>query len=227
MGQHQEQSFIDYKSVAWIVLGVTVLVFVMVMDAFAQDHDPMNDKYSMDARAQFAECRALNSPIAEFLCNCRTVEQQCEAARHPQHGAWKTVEYWPSDDEADREVQFLLFMDYDILGGFDVLNTGLVMTCMQGVSDFNVFVGQFIDPESPPFVSIAGEKFEAKFLQHDEQWYVNMPKTKAVYSALQNARFMTVDFTDFEETAVSLEFETEGFTQVTLGWEKVCHGTSS
>jgi len=159
LGMERLQSF-TLSAVKFFVL-VFILMFFNAVAVSAKTNatDPMQDKYSQEVRDAFARCREEKNPMTQSFCNCRVLEQQCETPRRLEHGDWHTVEYWPSDVEAEREVQFVLFMDYDILGEFAPIDTGLVMICMRGQSEVNVFIGAL----RVVYNDLEGEHREAEF----------------------------------------------------------------
>lgn len=213
--------------VAGLVLSLT---FSSACSASPQDEhseNPMQDKYSQLIRAEYAKCREEKNPMSQFFCSCRLLEQQCEAPRRPEHGDWNTVEFWPSNDESQREVQFILFMDYDILGDFSPMNKGVVLTCMAGISELTVFVGDNVNPDVRPFVTIHETEVQASFVNEEGAYMLEFGNTPKVYSALETGEEMLISYTDMEDIPRSLEFNTYGFASVSKGWETLCTGKPS
>jgi len=222
---------INYWRLAWISLVLILAALAVNVAAYASppgsNGDPMQDEQSREIRDDFAKCREVDNPMSQFFCNCRVLEKQCEAPRHTEHGQWNTVEYWPTENEADREVQFILFMNYDILGGFSPVDTGLVLTCLGGNSDFNIFVGEDVDPDSKPRVEIGDDIFDAGFEHVEGDWIVGFEDNPQIFKALSESDEMGVTYRDLEDNERSLEFATAGFNAVTKGWEPVCERPSS
>lgn len=189
--------------------------------------DPMEDKYSKTIRAEFAQCRRENNPMSQFFCTCRVLNKQCEAPRRLEHGDWYTVEFWPSDDETEREVQFILMMDYDILGDFAPIDKGIVLTCMAGVSEINVFVGEHVNPDVKPVVTIEEKTYSGTFVPEGGAYILAFDDNAKVYAALDKGKEMLVSYKDMEEKVRRLEFDTFGFDNVSKGWEKLCTSPSS
>lgn len=216
----------------WSALSVIALGLTWGIASFAgsQDYlspDPMEDKYSKAVRAEFARCRIEKSPVSQFLCSCRVLEKQCEAPRRLEHGDWYTVEFWPSDDEDEREVQFILLMNYDILGDFAPINKGIVLTCMQGISEINVFVGEDVNPDVSPVITIGKTKFEGSYVKQGSAYILAFADDAKVYSALDDGKEMLIAYIDMEENERELEFDTFGFDNVSKGWESLCTNPSS
>lgn len=189
--------------------------------------DPMEDKHSKAVRAEYAKCRKEKNPMSQFFCSCRVLEKQCEAPRRLEHGDWYTVEFWPSDDEAEREVQFILMMDYDILGDFTPIDKGIVLTCMRGVSDINVFAGEHVNPDVEPVVTIGEVTFKGAFAEEGGAYILGFADNAKVYAALDKGKEMLISYSDMEEKTRNLEFDTFGFDNVSKGWEKLCTSPSS
>jgi len=211
----------------WSALSVIALGLSWGVASFAgpqsyEQPDPMEDKYSKAIRAEYAKCRKEQNPMSQFFCTCRVLEKQCEVPRRLEHGEWYTVEFWPSDDEAEREVQFILMMDYDILGDFTPIDKGIVLTCMAGVSDINVFVGEHVNPDVPPVVTIEDNTFKGSFAQEGGAYILGFENNAKVYGAIGQSKEMLVTYTDMEENERKLEFDTFGFDNVSKGWEKLC-----
>jgi len=216
----------------WSGLSVIALGLSWGIASFATlkndtNSDPMEDKYSKAIRAEYAKCRTENNPMAQFFCTCRILEKQCDAPRRLEHGDWNTVEYWPSDDKLEREVQFILFADYDILGDFAPINKGIVVTCFAGFSDFNVFIGENVNPDKIPDVMIDSQLHQASFENQDGSWILGFKKSDQAYRALRDSKEMSIIFTDMENDEKTLEFDTFGFDNVSKGWEKLCMDPSS
>ena len=183
---------------------------------------PMEDQYALSIREEYAECRRNNNPMAKFFCNCRILEKQCKGPRKLQHGDWNTVEFWPSDDPAEREVQFILFLSYDILGDLAPLDTGVVMTCVNGISELNAFVGNDIDAESKPVVNIDNVKFEATLDIAGDDHVLGFVDNRKAYKAMRKSHRLTVSFFEIGGTEKNLEFDTLGFDEAAKGWETLC-----
>lgn len=215
----------------WSGFSAIILIFALTVIAIADpqtpNSDPMEDKYSQKVREEYAKCRKEKNPMSQFFCTCRVLDKQCEAPRRLEHGYWNTVEYWPSDDEAEREVQFVLLADYDILGDFSPVNKGIVVTCIAGVSNFNIFVGGNVDPDKSPLVMIDTEMHEASFENEDGSWILDFEKSEKAFKALRSSKEMAVNFIDMDNDDKSLEFDTFGFDNVSKGWEKLCMSVSS
>ena len=111
-----------------IFFSVATIICILVPNlALAQaksSNGPMEDEYSQTIRAEYAKCRDLNNSLSRFLCSCRVAAMQCDSPRRLEHGDWSTIEYWPSTEESEREVQFILLMKYDLLGDFDSRKRG-------------------------------------------------------------------------------------------------------
>lgn len=189
--------------------------------------DPMQDQTSLIIREQFAQCRDMGSEIEQYYCTCSVLEKQCEAPRKLEHGDWNTVEYWPSNDEADREVQFVLFASYDMLGEAIPVNSGMVMTCMAGNSDLKIFVGNDINESVAPVIDIDGQSFEADYYTEDGEYLLGMQNTDTIYDAMKASKRLGVVFQKSDGTDVIAEFQTFGFEAVTLGWQNLCFSESS
>lgn len=219
----QSRGLQRFKSVA---VGGCLLT-AMLIPAFTsaqQDNfqDPMEDAYSQEIRQAYAECRQKGNPIAQFFCNCRVLEKQCEAPRKLEHGDWNTVEYWPSSDPAKREVQFVLMLSYDIIGDLAPADTGIVVTCMAGVSELHAFVGDDISPEDPFTVHIDNKPVSAAFEEIEDNYLISFQNNRAAYNALRKSDRLTVSFISGEGETSELEFDTFGFDQVSKGWDKLC-----
>ena len=189
--------------------------------------DPMEDKYSKAIRAEFAECRKEKNPMSQYFCTCRVLEKQCEVPRRLEHGDWYTVEFWPTDDEAEREVQFVLMMDYDILGDFAPIDKGIVLTCMRGVSDINVFLGEHVNPDVEPTIIVGETKFKGTFVEEGGAYILGVTDNVKIFAALDKGKEMLISYSDMEENERNLEFDTFGFDNVSKGWEKLCISPSS
>lgn len=189
--------------------------------------DPMEDKYSKTIRAEYAKCREEKNPMSQYFCTCRVLEKQCEVPRRLEHGNWYTVEFWPSNDEAEREVQFILMMEYDVLGDFTPIDKGIVLTCMTGLSDINIFVGEHVNPDVKPHVTIGTDTFKGSFVQEGEAYILGFENNAKLYGAIGKGSEMLVTYTDMEETERKLEFDTYGFDNVSKGWEKLCTSPTS
>jgi len=216
-----------WSAFSTIALGLSLGIASLAGPQGYEPPDPMEDKYSKTIRAEFAKCRKENNPMSQFFCSCRVLEKQCEVPRRLEHGDWYTVEFWPSDDVAEREVQFILMMDYDILGDFTPIDKGIVLTCMRGVSDIHVFVGEHVNPDVEPVVLIADEEFKGKFVQEGGAYILEFKNTAKVFSAIGKDTEMLVTYSDMEETERRLEFDTFGFDNVSKGWEKLCSSPTS
>ncbi len=189
--------------------------------------DPMHDQYSQAVRAEYAQCRKEKSPLSQYFCTCRVLEKQCEAPRRLEHGDWYTVEFWPSNDEDEREVQFILMMDYDILGDFAPFDNGIVLTCMAGGSDLNVFMGRDVDPDVEPVVTIGETDFNGSFIREDDAYILEFENNDKVFSVMTGGTKMTISYRDIEEKEREIEFDTFGFDNVSRGWEKLCSSPTS
>jgi len=209
-------------AISLITFGLTMAIAGFAGTQERQTLDPMEDKYSLEIRNEYAQCRKEKNPMAQYFCTCRVLEKQCEAPRRIDHGDWNTVEFWPSDDARDREVQFILFMAYDILGDFSPINKGVVMTCMAGVSEVNVFVGENVDPDITPTVTINDVGYTAAFENEDGSYILGFEETSKIYRALGSGKEMLITYTDMEETERNLTFDTFGFDNVSQGWETLC-----
>jgi|GEM_PF-6945938 len=222
---------VNYWRLFWIGLAITVAALIINFPAYtappASDLDPMQDKTSLEVRDAFAKCREVENPMSQFFCNCRILEKQCEAPRRAEHGQWNTVEYWPTNNEADREVQFILFMNDDLLSALSPVDTGLVMTCLGGISDLNVFVGQDVDPDTKPLAMIGEETFKGAFKEDNGDWILGFEDNDKIYRALSKGRTMDLTYRNMENAERSLEFTITGFGNVTKGWEPLCVRPSS
>lgn len=189
--------------------------------------DPTQDKYSQAVREAFSKCRAETSPMTQFFCTCRVLESQCEAPRRLEHGDWNTVEYWPSNNEADREVQFVLFVDYDILGEFAPLDTGLVLTCMGGVFDFNVFLGDNVYFETAPIAMIGNVKIDSEYDVETGSLMLKFKSGRDGFDVISNNDNLYISYIDLEDKEHSFEFDVYGFDEVSKGWETLCFSSES
>lgn len=210
-----------------LALGLSCSIAALAGPQDTRYPDPMQDKYSQKIRADYAKCRKEKNPMSQFFCTCRVLEKQCEVPRRLEHGDWYTVEFWPSDDEAEREVQFILLMDYDIIGDFAPMDQGIVLTCMSGVSEINIFVGETVNPDVPPLVTTEEERFDASFVKEGGAYILELKDDAKLYGALSKNKDILVSYTDMEDNKQNLEFETFGFETVSKGWEKLCTSPST
>lgn len=208
-------------TLALIFILLVNLVFAIIANSQKEDN-PMESAYSIEIRKEYEKCRELDSPVAQYLCSCRILEQQCEAPRKDIHGNWNTVEYWPSNDPAEREVQFILFMSYDSLGDFRPNGYGVVYTCMGGESELNVFLGNDVDETVSPLIFIGDEEIEGFIFEDQENYMVEFSDTKKIFNTLANSKEISVTFEDFEGNENFLEFDSAGFVNAAKGWERVC-----
>jgi len=227
LGTERLQLF-TLSAVKFFVLVLILMFFnAVAVSAKTNATDPMQDKYSQEVRDAFAKCREEKNPMTQFFCNCRVLEQQCETPRRLEHGDWYTVEYWPSDDEAEREVQFVLFMDYDTLGEFAPIDTGLVMICMRGQSEVNVFIGENIDPFMAPELSVDDINIRSRFSEELGSVIVNFENAKEAFYTLSEGQTLRVVYDDLEGEHHEAEFELFGFDQVSQGWDSLCFSPES
>lgn len=216
-----------WSGLTFLALGLYCSVAALAGPQDIHSPDPMQDKYSQRIRADYAKCRKETNPMSQFFCTCRVLEKQCKVPRRLEHGDWYTVEFWPSDDESQREVQFILLMDYDIFGDFAPIDQGIVLTCLSGASDINIFIGEAVNPDIKPVVAIQKDRFEASFVQEGGAYILEFENDAKVYSALGQNKDILISYTDMEENKRNLEFETFGFENVSKGWEKLCTSPSS
>lgn len=188
--------------------------------------DPMHGDYSESVRKEYAKCRQGENMTSAFFCACELLEAQCTGPRRPEHKGWNTVEFWPSDNEAEREVHFMLFVDYDFLGEFAPLNTAIVFTCMAGTSDLNVFLGQNVEQNIKPIVTTDHAEYQASFEDDDGDAILRFDDMPEAQAALMRGGAMSVSYMDTEENERNLEFNTSGFSHVTQGWESLCTGAA-
>ncbi len=200
---------------------------MMVFAANAQtDENPMESQYSQDIRNEYKACRALDSPVAQYLCACRVLEKQCAVPRKDIHGFWNTVEYWPTDDPADREVQFILFMEYDSLGDFRPDAYGVVYSCMAGEADLHIFLGDDVDESISPIVLMGDTELDGEILEDEDHFLIEFFNTTRVFNTLKQSDKITVVFEDLEGNENYLEFNSQGFANASKGWEPVCAARS-
>jgi len=223
----KDGTLIDIKRLLISLVSLLIATALLAVTAYGQGADPMQDKYSKEIRAEYSKCRDLISPISQFFCACRVLEKQCEGPRKLDHGNWNIVEFWPSDEEAEREVQFVLFLEYNLLGSFDVLGSGAVMTCIRGHSEFTVFLGYEVDPTVPAQVRIGDVSYHGVFDQEGGDVILTFEDTAKIYKALEESDVMIVTYTDLEKGRQTTEFDIFGFKAVTQGWEKLCTSPTS
>jgi len=221
---------IDIFSKRRLILAFLFLLlanFLAVLLANAQTEvNPMESRYSQEIREEYRACRELESPVAQYLCTCRVLEKQCQVPRKDVDGNWNTVEFWPSDDPADREVQFILFMSYDTLGDFRPDAFGVVYTCMAGEADLHVFLGDDVDESATPVVSIGDQEVEGEIFEDEDRFLIEFFNATRVFSALKKSEKISVMFEDLEGNENFLEFDSKGFANVSKGWEPVCAARS-
>lgn len=184
--------------------------------------DPMEDKYSQAIRAEYSKCRELTNALSRFLCSCRLLAVQCDAPRKLEHGDWNTIEFWPSKDAKDREVQFILLMNYDILGDFNPLNEGVVLTCREDFTGLDIFLGSDLNPDIKPVVTIGKKTYESDLRKDEDAYILNFKYEEKLFAALKRDLEITVKYSDSSKAKHSIMFDTFGFSQVTNGWEKLC-----
>jgi len=212
------------------LISVSLMTLLLGFGASAQEQtyhqeDPMESRYSKTIRAEYTKCREKKDPTTQFFCTCKLLEEQCAAPRRLEHGNWNTVEFWPSNDPSEREVQFILFPDFDFLGDFAPINKGIIMTCMGGVSEVNIFVGDNVDSNVEPEFYIGETAAKARFIKEDKLFTFDEPE--AVYAAFEKGEDVMISYTDLEDIERVLEFDTYGFDHVSKGWEKLCKEKSS
>jgi len=193
--------------------------------AQAQDRypaDPMQSKYSQEIRKAFAECRAENSPLSQYFCTCRVIEKQCEGPHRLEHGNWNTVEFWPSDNESEREVQFILFLDYEAMDDFAPLESGLVTTCVQGNSEVNLFIGNDVDTEVAPTIWMDHKIISSEMANDDGSLVISFPDENKMFEMLRTGRVLRAEYQDIEGVEKQAEFDLFGFDEVSRGWDKLC-----
>ena len=190
--------------------------------------DPMEDKLSQAVRAEYAKCRDLDNPLSRFLCSCRVAAMQCDSPRRLEHRDWSTIEFWPSNDESEREVQFILLMEYDLLGDFDPKNKGIVLTCRKGTAELEIYLGSDLTKtDDMPKVSIGNKSHRPILNEEEGVFFLSFPKTKDVFQILNQEPDIKVNYADKAEAKRKLIFDTYGFSNVTEGWEKLCTPASS
>jgi len=214
---------------AFLFLLLANLAFAILANAQTLDmsnENPMESKYSQEIRNEYKACRELESPVAQYLCTCRVLEKQCRVPRKDLHGNWNTVEYWPTEDPADREVQFILLMKYDSLGDFSPDAFGVVYTCMAGEADLHVFLGDDVDQSISPIVFIGDDEVEGEILEDDGRFLIEFFNKTRVFNTLETSKNISVIFEDFDGNENFLEFDSRGFANVSKGWEPVCSAKS-
>ena len=210
------------------VARLTFLVALMAgaqscsQEAQRNNIDPMEDSYSQAVRDEYTKCREESSPFTQFFCACRVLEEQCDAPRRLEHGNWKTVEFWPSKDEAEREVHFVMSIGSDLFGDFDNSTTGLVMTCLKGTSELTAYIEEGIDQNVPPVARFGEELFAAYYKDEGGDLIVNFEDPKAVFERLNYIPVVSISYSDSGGAEHTVEFETYGFDVVTQGWESLC-----
>jgi len=211
----------------FLLLANLLMVFVAnAQTANKLEENPMESRYSKEIRAEYKACRELESPVAQYLCTCRVLEKQCRVPRKDLHGNWNTVEYWPTDDPSDREVQFILFMSYDALGDFRPDAYGVIYTCMAGEAALHIFLGNDVDESTAPLVTIGDQEIEGAIIEDEESFLVEFFNTTEVFSALKKSEKISVAFEDFDGNENFLEFDSRRFANVSKGWEPVCSAKS-
>ncbi|MEP3655645.1 MAG: hypothetical protein ABJO36_12180 [Litorimonas sp.] len=218
------------RSKVGALVGLLLLILAIWITASAQAQissaeKPMESKYSKSIRLEFAKCREKKDLVSQYLCNCEVLAKQCEAPRSLEHGDWNTVEFWPSNNPSEREVQFILFAELDLFGDFAPLNKGIVMTCMAGISEINVFVGNNVNPDVDSTFFLGEKSASVAFDLEDNIFTFEEPSV--VYDAFQRGEDVSITYTDTEENERVLEFETYGFDTVSKGWEELCRKASS
>jgi len=214
----------------WSFLGIFIILLCLWIVSFANaqeqyPEDPMESETSQLVRAKFAVCREEKDLALRYLCTCKVLEEQCISPRKLTDGDWKTVEFWPSENPAEREVQFILFADIDALGEFAPINKGLVVTCMAGIAEINIFVGEDVDESDNPVVYLGDKASETSFDREDNLFtFTNVAE---IYGAILMGDTLRLTYSDNEKIERELYFDTFGFDNVSKGWGKLCKETSS
>ena len=211
-------------------IGLLILMISLwvTSSALSQDYqpiEPMESRYSKAIRAEYAKCREKQDVTTQFFCMCKLLEEQCSAPRRLEHGDWNTVEFWPSDNPNEREVQFILFAEIDFMEGFSPINKGLVMTCIAGISEINIFVGENVDPSTDPVLYVGDDFVKVSFDVENKMLAFDDPAT--ISTAFERRADVSITYTDLEDVERVLNFETYGFENVSKGWEKLCQKPSS
>lgn len=224
------KKLVDNRDKVLALIGLLVLALSLWIAASAQSQDlqtedPMESRYSQAIRAEYAKCRGMQDATTQFFCTCKLMEEQCESPRGLGHGDWNTVEFWPSNDPAEREVQFVLFSEFDFMGDFAPINKGLIMTCMAGISEINIFVGDNVDPHLDPVFYLGDELAKASYDTENKMFTFDDPSS--IYAALIRGEDVSITYNDLEDEERVLDFETYGFDNASKGWEKLCREKAS
>ena len=183
---------------------------------------PLPPMTTPEIRAAFAECRAKDNEVSRFFCECELLDRQCESARHPTHGEWRTMEYWPSDDVGEREIFLFLAPRTDTLERLDEPQQGLMVHCINGSKTVTALLGGNVKVGSETAISTEDTPWPATLDEHDMNVMLVVDGPTAFTDALARSDTAHVSYADEWGDRVELTFDTGGFNAARAAWDAEC-----